>query len=177
MEISAHAWTHAWLKYNILWATCASSEVQRQYFCFAVLPSSPFLCPFPLIVPFHSLLIMLLSIIKIFMWSANAEVKSTGIFMPIAHVTLAHESPWSRHLLPHAKRLCKQAARNTESAALIYWVTHAIDGQDQHSARLSTNMLLRLDKTLLQVALSQGWTSEPPLQPGAGWALVLSYPL
>lgn len=55
-----------WLEYKIISLTCASREVQRKYFCSAFLPSSPFLCPFPLIVPFHSLLIMLLSIIKIF---------------------------------------------------------------------------------------------------------------
>lgn len=69
------------------------------------------------------------------------------------------------HMQRDFARSCEQ---HRESAAVISWVTHATDGQDQHSAGLSANTLLRRDKTLLQVALSQGWTTEPSLQRGAG---------
>lgn len=62
-EVSDHTSGHSWLEYNFK-LTCASDEVWK-YFCFTFLPPSPFLCPFPLIVPPQSLLIILLSIIKI----------------------------------------------------------------------------------------------------------------
>lgn len=53
-----------WPEYNII-LICASDEVGK-HFCFTFLPSSLFLCPFPLIVTPQSLLTILLSIIKIF---------------------------------------------------------------------------------------------------------------
>jgi len=63
-----------------------------------------------------------------------------------------------------ASRLC--TAQRDRSSYLS--VMHAIDGQEQHSAGLRTNMLLRTDETPLQIAHGQGWMGEPLLQPGAG---------
>lgn len=69
---------------------------------------------------------------------------------------------------PHSKETLQAGCtQHKVSTTVIYRVAHAIDSQDQHSARQSTNMLLRPDETLPQVALTQGWMGEPLLQPGA----------